>query len=131
MKTGLIIETPWDTAVFGIFTGELTEYSESALCAAVAHSGHYTLKVDSLADKRLLHEYGFYYCDTLLEPWCGIANLCFSASPPEATITREVYTANGVVVPDGVELPGGDDRDAGEAEGDGLPPLLAFLALDD
>lgn len=90
MKTAHIKETPWDATAFGIFTGELVEYSESALCAAVAHSGHYTLKVDPLADTYLLHEYGFYYCDTLIEPWCGMDNLCLSVSPPEATIIREV-----------------------------------------
>ena len=87
MNTTLIKDTPWDAAAFGMFTGELAEYSEAALRAAAARSGHYTLKVDPLADKRLLHEYGFYYCDTLIEPRCGAASLR-PATHPDATIAR-------------------------------------------
>ena len=66
----LLKPTPWDTAVFGINTFELTEYSEAALQLAATTPGHHTLKVDPLADKQLLHHYGFYYCDTLIEPFC-------------------------------------------------------------
>lgn len=89
MYTTRIKDTPWDAAAFGIYTGELIEYSEMALRAAAARPGHYTLKIDPLADSRLLHEHGFYYCDTQIEPWCGMANLLPSAPHPEATITRE------------------------------------------
>ncbi|WP_407639160.1 GNAT family N-acetyltransferase [Alteribacillus iranensis] len=32
--------------------------------------GHFSIKVDPLASKELLHEYGFYYTDTLLTPVC-------------------------------------------------------------
>jgi ribosomal protein S18 acetylase RimI-like enzyme len=66
----LIKATPWDTAAFGIPTWELLEYSTDALQQATRTVGHHTIKVDPLADKRLLHEYGFYYCDTLIEPYC-------------------------------------------------------------
>ena len=31
--------------------------------------GHFTLRVDPLASKKLLVDHGFYYCDTLLEPF--------------------------------------------------------------
>lgn len=88
MNTTLIKDTPWDAATFGIYTAELIEYSEAALRTATARPGHYTLKIDPLSNSRLLHEHGFYYCDTLIEPWCGKANL-LSLSHPEATITRE------------------------------------------
>lgn len=71
----LIKPTPWDSAAFGLPTGELAEYSEAALQAAAARPGHYSIKVDPLADKHLLHRYGFYYCDTLLEPWCNPPSL--------------------------------------------------------
>jgi GNAT superfamily N-acetyltransferase len=71
----LIKPTPWDTAALGMSTWELCEYSEAALQQSVATAGHYTLKLDPLADKRLLHEYGFYYCDTLIEPHCNILRL--------------------------------------------------------
>ncbi len=83
----LIKQSPWDQAAFGLLAAELTEYSEPALKAAAACPGHYTIKVDPLADKRLLHEYGFYYCDTLLEPWCDQNSLC-SVGHVDATLTR-------------------------------------------
>jgi GNAT superfamily N-acetyltransferase len=61
--------TPWDARVFGIDTYEILEYSEESLEAVKGMPGHFTIKVDPLADKRLLQEHGFYYCDTLIEPF--------------------------------------------------------------
>lgn len=87
--TMLIKPTPWDTAAFGMPTWELCEYSEAALQLAAQTAGHHTLKVDPLADKGLLHEYGFYYCDTLIEPHCNAARLR-QLHHPAATISREV-----------------------------------------
>ena len=88
-EVSLIKATPWDTAVFGIPTWELVEYSAAALQQAAQTVGHHTLKVDPLADKRLLHEYGFYYCDTLIEPYCNTAWLRV-AQHPDSTISKEV-----------------------------------------
>jgi hypothetical protein len=88
-SVSLIKPTPWDTAVFGIPTWELSEYSEKALQQALQIPGHYTIKVEPLADKRLLHEYGFYYCDTLVEPHCNAQRLR-AVSHPNATITNVV-----------------------------------------
>lgn len=85
----LIKATPWDTAAFGIPTWELLEYSAAALQQAAQTAGHHTLKVDPLVDKRLLHEWGFYYCDTLIEPYCNTARL-HAARHPDATISKEV-----------------------------------------
>lgn len=67
--------TPWDSAVFGIPTWELTNYSEETLYKYAQLAGHQTLKVDPLIDKRLLYSQGFYYCDTLMEPRCDAARL--------------------------------------------------------
>lgn len=89
MNANLINDTPWDTAAFGMYTGELAEYSENALRAAAERPGHYTLKVDPLADSRLLHKYGFYYCDTQLEPWCSKADFQLPSARSEATISRD------------------------------------------
>jgi len=61
---------PWDTAVFGIDCFDISDAHEDALSHAATHTGHYTAKVDPLADKALLHRYGFYYTDTLIEPRC-------------------------------------------------------------
>ncbi|MDP1996282.1 MAG: GNAT family N-acetyltransferase [Gallionella sp.] len=70
-----IKDTPWDAAVFGMHTAEIVEYSEANLQQALQMPGHYTIKVNPLADKRLLHEHGFYYCDTLIEPYCTAQRL--------------------------------------------------------
>lgn len=85
----LIKPTPWDTAAFGMPTWELLEYSAAALQLATQTAGHHTIKVDTLADKRLLHEYGFYYCDTLIEPHCNVSRLAKSQHP-DAKISRQV-----------------------------------------
>jgi Acetyltransferase (GNAT) domain len=58
---------------------------------AAQTAGHHTLKVDALANKRLLQEYGFYYCDTLIEPHCNAACLR-AAQHPDATISKEIDT---------------------------------------
>ena len=63
----LLKAAPWDQAALGMPAWELAEYSAAALAAADATPGHQTIKVDPLADKRALHERGFYYTDTLLE----------------------------------------------------------------
>ncbi len=66
-----IKETPWDAATLGIPTYEITDFSEEDLDIAGRTRGHYTIRVDPLSDKRMLHAYGFYYCDTLIEPYCS------------------------------------------------------------
>ncbi len=83
----LIKPTPWDTTAFGMPTWELLEYSKRALQHAVKISGHHTIKVDPLADKQLLHEYGFYYCDTLIEPRCTTERLR-AVQHPDANISK-------------------------------------------
>jgi GNAT superfamily N-acetyltransferase len=62
------VSTPWDALVFGMPTYEIPELDESLLALATANPGHYTIKVNPLASKALLHRHGFYYCDTLLVP---------------------------------------------------------------
>jgi GNAT superfamily N-acetyltransferase len=96
-KIPLIKATPWDTAAFGMPTWELTEYSEKALQQAAQRVGHYTLKVDPLADKRLLHEHGFYYCDTLVEPHCNAARLR-AVHHPEANISKNVDVEQALAI---------------------------------
>lgn len=95
--TTLIKLTPWDTAAFGLPTWELSEYSEQALQQAGQTTGHHTLKVDPLADKRLLHDYGFYYCDTLIEPHCNKVRL-LAVQHPDATISRTVDAEQALAI---------------------------------
>lgn len=80
--------TPWDEAAFGMHTAEVVEYSEAALREAAQTPGHYTIKVDPLADKALLHKYGFYYCDTLLEPYCTAGKLK-PVQHAQATVSKQ------------------------------------------
>jgi L-amino acid N-acyltransferase YncA len=67
--TELIERVPWDSAALGSDAWELRSVTPQAF-AQVRAPGHYTVKVASLADKRIVHENGFYYCDTLIEPFC-------------------------------------------------------------
>lgn len=64
-----LIATPWDQKVFGFATWEVVTPVEEVLAEVGAHPGHYTVKIDPLSSKELLHRHGFYYCDTLLEPF--------------------------------------------------------------
>lgn len=62
--------TPWDSAALGVDTYEIADPSREMLEVAVRIPGHYTVRVGPLVSKQLLHEHGFYYCDTLIEPYC-------------------------------------------------------------
>ncbi len=81
--------SPWDTAVFGVPCYEITDLTDDALSRAASSPGHYTVKIDPLADKGLLHQYGFYYTDTLLEPVC-MAGQMIDHVHPAAGISTEV-----------------------------------------
>jgi GNAT superfamily N-acetyltransferase len=81
--------TPWDCAVYGIETQEILEVSPELLAYVAATPGHYTVKVDPLSPKKQLHEFGFYYCDTLIEPYCAARDLV-RFQGPEVAISTEV-----------------------------------------
>jgi len=72
-----IIPTPWDSLNFGFNTFEILYNSEadfrSTLDKILGEKilGHYTVKVNPLISKKIFHEFGFYYCDTLIEPYCN------------------------------------------------------------
>lgn len=83
----------WDSAAFGRDCYEITALDESALRAATKHQGHYSIKVDPLVSKVLLHQYGFYYCDTLLEPHCT-ADRFTGHRDPRATVSRDANLAD-------------------------------------
>ncbi len=66
-----IIKIPWDSAVFGMDAYEITSVSERILKLITRMKGHFTVKVNPLSPKKkLLQQYGFYYCDTLIQPYC-------------------------------------------------------------
>jgi len=72
---------PWDESVFNTPCYEIVEPNAHALQESTAHTGHYTVKVDPLADKTLLHRFGFYYTDTLIEPYCNQDRFVAHAHP--------------------------------------------------
>lgn len=76
-QAGQLKQTPWDQRAFGIETFEILDPSDEVLRAIVQANqpGHYTAKVDPLASKQALHNCGFYYCDTLIEPFCTQGSL--------------------------------------------------------
>ena len=80
---------PWDGAAFGIDCYEIANPDQQSVAAALLRPGHYTAKVDPLADKRFLHEAGFYYCDTLIEPWCTADKLA-RFDDPQVTFSKTV-----------------------------------------
>lgn len=65
----------WDSEVFGIDCFELSNASKELLHQATTRPGHYAVKVDPLSSKEALHQHGFYYCDTLIEPCCRADDL--------------------------------------------------------
>jgi hypothetical protein len=119
----LIKPTPWDTTAFDMPTWELTEYSENALQQAMQTFGHCTLKVDPLADKRLLHKYDFYYCDTLIEPHCSVARLRVTEHL-DATISGDIDVEQALAICHGAFTHGRFHRDFN------LPKAAADLRYD-
>ncbi len=81
MQADFITPVPWDSETFGVDCYEIVSVSEQALRQAEKQPGHYTLKIDPLADKALLHRFGFYYVDTLLTPVCRENDLHFYEHP--------------------------------------------------
>jgi len=69
--TEYVTKIPWDTEVFKLDASEIHLVSEQVMKQICNKEGHYTVKVDPLASKEILHKYGFYYCDTLIEPYCN------------------------------------------------------------
>lgn len=62
---------PSDSILFGMDAYDIPQLSSATLDEMVKHSGHYTYKSNPLACKKELHDHDFYYCDTLLEPYCS------------------------------------------------------------
>ena len=80
---------PWDSAALGIDAYEIAVPSPEALQMATRVPGHYTVRLDPLASKQALHEHGFYYCDTLIEPFC-LPDSFSGFDDPSARTSRDI-----------------------------------------
>lgn len=67
-----LIKTPWDARAIDLDTFQVVDASPEVLQAITdaKRQGHYTVRIEPLASKKSLHEHDFYYCDTLIEPYC-------------------------------------------------------------
>lgn len=61
---------PSDSILFSMNAFDIPVLSNLALKEIAKHPGHYTHKINPLECKKMLYENDFYYCDTLLEPYC-------------------------------------------------------------
>lgn len=102
--------TTWDEDFFGIPTWEILEYSKISLEQANAFLGHQTIKVDPLENKQLLHEHGFYYCDTLIIPSCKQGSL-LEIYHSDATISKFIDTKRMLEIFNGAFTHGRFHRD--------------------
>ena len=110
-NTNLIEPTPWDELVFDFPTWEVKQYSIEALELTLRNKGHFTIKVGPLENKRLLSEFGFYYCDTLIEPFCTKERLRVFDSPPEISISKDFDVKNILHIANGAFVHGRFHRD--------------------
>ncbi len=89
-----INKTSWDSKVFAINTFEIIINSETMIAPAIQElihqniSGHYTVKVDPLWNSKILNDCGFYYCDTLIKPYCSRKRL-ISYDHQKITVSQE------------------------------------------
>jgi ribosomal protein S18 acetylase RimI-like enzyme len=81
---------PWDRRALGIDCFELADAAPGTLAAALARPGHYSVRIDPLdrTAKADLQRHGFYYCDTLIEPWCTRSRLRPATDPDAALDTQ-------------------------------------------
>lgn len=105
-----LVETPWDRRAFGIDTYEIREVSGEALSLIREIPGHFTAKVDPLSCKKLLHECGFYYCDTLIEPYCRAESLV-THKDGQVSISRDVGIDDLIAISHGAFRHGRFHRD--------------------
>lgn len=120
--SGFFKTSPWDMRAFNMPCYELVSLTPEAL-ASTDSTGHYTAKVDPVADKSLLHKHGFYYCDTLMEPFCKPE--MFRPSPSsDVTIAADCALDDLLAMSRGVYLHGRFHRDFN------VPDELADLRYD-
>jgi RimJ/RimL family protein N-acetyltransferase len=66
---------PWDSKTFGFLAYEALEPSEKILKKASKIPGHWSVKVRQPGPVKALLANGFYYCGTLVTPYCDKTSL--------------------------------------------------------
>jgi hypothetical protein len=104
----IIKETPWDQKVFGVNTYEIVVSSWEMLSLSINQVtknkkiGHYTIKVDPLWNSQILSKAGFYYCDTLIQPYCVKQNFIFHDHPKihisQVPLEKLISICNGAFI---------------------------------
>jgi ribosomal protein S18 acetylase RimI-like enzyme len=84
-----LIRTPWDSRALGVETYEILELSDEALAEAEGLKGHFTVRAGPQTSRALLGAAGFFYCDTLIEPYCQ-AGRFLGFRDKRAALSREV-----------------------------------------
>lgn len=85
----LLVPTPWNTKAFGIPTYEIQSLSEEILKNTIQKPGHYSIHISPQTSKKLLHQFGFYYVDTLIEPFCRQRDF-IPYEHPQVTLSSEI-----------------------------------------
>ena len=114
---------PWDTAALGMECYEIGQASADVLAQALLIPGHYTVRVNPLASKELLHTHDFYYCDSLIEPYCVRENFRFYATEG-IELTHETSLEDLLLISNGAFTHGHFHRDFN------VPTRLADLRYD-
>ena len=82
---------PWDSVVFGMPCYELKNIADAELMRLLDNCpGHYTIRVNPTVSKESLFEHGFYYCDTLMEPYCVKENFIPPARRENIYVTKDI-----------------------------------------
>lgn len=114
--TKYLMNTPWDARALGIDTYEIQSVPERefehVLHEVSTMSGHFTVRVNPLSSKAVLHEHGFYYCDTLIEPYCTAERL-INHDNESVSISREIALEQLIKISNNSFLFGRFHRDFG------------------
>jgi len=118
----LLKPSPWDVRAFNMPCSELAAVTAESL-ALTRSPGHYTAKIDPVDDTSLLHANGFYYCDTLMEPFCR-PEMFRPAESQDVSISDDCSLEELLAVSDGAYRHGRFHRDFN------IPDHLADLRYD-
>jgi GNAT superfamily N-acetyltransferase len=84
-----VMKTPWDSRALGMDTYEILALGKEAMEEIASLRGHFTVRVEPRVPRDILHANGFYYCDTLIEPYCEPSRFIYFGHE-KASLSRDV-----------------------------------------